>query len=90
MSVSQEILNRHLWTVGTRLEDELIVNYGYNGSGVVEYKGFAVPGSGDDAPVWRILRYLFDGSGNVTGARFAEGSADFDKVWDDRAGYTYS
>lgn len=51
------------------------------------YVGEAAPGTAEDAENWRI--YKFDTSSGVS-ITYAEGQNAFDKVWDDRAGYTYS
>lgn len=56
------------------------------GSDVV-YKGEAAPGSSQSDPVWRITKITF--SGEDMSERWANGSAAFDKVWSNRASYTY-
>lgn len=52
------------------------------------YVGKALPGSETSDPVWRISRILTVGT--ETSEEFAEGTSKFDKVWDDRASYTYT
>lgn len=52
------------------------------------YKGEAVPGALYDNPVWRISRTVVDADGDVH-KKWAEGNANFDKVWDDRLSYAY-
>lgn len=52
------------------------------------YKGEAAPGSLYEAPVWRISRTVIDADGDVH-KKWANGGADFDKVWDDRLTYAY-
>ena len=39
---------------------------------------------------WRIKKYTNNGNGQATAENLADQSNDFNKVWDDRATYTYS
>lgn len=49
------------------------------------YFGFGLPGALEDAAVWRVSRMT-----NATSTLlFADGNADFDNVWDDRASLSY-
>ena len=52
------------------------------------YAGEAEPGAMGNEPVWRIKRLDTDVTGNVT-VLYANGTAAFDKSWDDRALYSY-
>lgn len=56
------------------------------------YRGEAVPGASDSAPVWRIKRIEFitggDGKQDID-EKWAGGSAAFANVWDDRATLGY-
>ncbi len=52
------------------------------------YIGKAATGSSDSEPVWQIKRITI--SGVETSIEWADGSAGFDQVWDDRAGLSYS
>ena len=52
------------------------------------YIGEAIPGSSLANNVWRIQRIAEDGD-DIT-ITWAEGSADFDKVWNDRLLFSYS
>lgn len=55
------------------------------------YRGEAVPGTATSAALWRIRRITIDNSGEgdvVT--TWAGGTADFDKIWDNRLGLTYT
>lgn len=52
------------------------------------YAGEAAPGSMGEEPVWRIKRIDTGSGGDVT-VLYANGTAAFDKVWDDRTSYTY-
>lgn len=51
------------------------------------FVGEAAPGSADSAPAWRIKKMLTAGS--VFRIVWADGTSAYDKVWDDRATYTY-
>ena len=57
-------------------------------SATVTYTGYALPGSDNDFPVWRITRATI--ASNVTSIEYADGNAQFDNVWADRASLTYS
>lgn len=52
------------------------------------YKGQADPGALDAAPVWRIRRLTIGVDGDVT-TQWADGDANFDNVWADRATLNY-
>ena len=54
------------------------------------YVGEAVPGTTKGQSIWRIKRiYEFGADGDLD-ILWANGTADFDKTWNDRATYTYS
>ena len=53
------------------------------------YTGQAAPGSLTSAAVWRIKRTTFGPGDDVT-EEWAGGNEAFDKVWDNRAGLSYS
>lgn len=53
------------------------------------YLGEAAPGSATNAAVWRIKYAEFFGDGDVS-ITWASGDSNFDKIWDNRAGYTYT
>lgn len=53
------------------------------------YFGFAVPGSVQSSPVWRILREEDKGGGDFE-YLYADGDDKFDNVWDDRTSLAYS
>ncbi len=66
----------------------------YSGTNLI-YKGFARPGALTSAPVWQIALLTYDGSGNIISVTWPENtygaaSNDFQFIWDNRAGYTYS
>lgn len=64
-------------------------NISYSGANA-EYVGMALPGTADSVSSWQIRKITYDISNNPTDIDFAGGSTKFDKVWDDRASYTYS
>lgn len=63
------------------------------GSPNILYFGEAVPGQGTNLASWRIQRITVttDGGGNDDVAvEWADGNANFDNIWDNRAGLSYS
>lgn len=52
------------------------------------YEGYALPGTLNGTPAWKIKRIVVAGA--LTTTTYASGNSNFDKVWDDRATYTYS
>ena len=54
------------------------------------YIGFAEPGSATSDPKWQIRKQTKDSIGAATDIQFANGENTFDKIWDDRASYSYS
>ena len=53
------------------------------------YLGQAVPGSAASSAVWRIQKLTFSAGGDVS-TTWADGNANFDNVWDNRASLSYS
>lgn len=68
---------------------DLIIKVSYAGSNP-EYIGYAAPGTATSAAAWQIRKVTYNGSGDITDVQFAAGVNDYTKVWDDRAGYSYS
>lgn len=56
-------------------------------SATITYVGKALPGTATSSALWQIQR--IDTTGDLT-IKWADGVADFTKVWDDRATITYS
>lgn len=56
--------------------------------GQITYIGSASRGSSTSNPVWQIKKITE--AGKDTSIEWADGSDDFDFVWDDRANYIYS
>lgn len=86
----QSIIDRLEVTVGAALEvqyDKLVDEDPENG---FTYVGEALPGTTKGQSTWRIKRIYEFGSDGDLDILWANGSADFDKIWNDRATYTYS
>jgi len=73
-----------------RLKAELEVQYNrlIDVEGSYTYVGEALPGTGESDAKWRIKR--IEEVGDDFNILWAEGSANFDRIWDDRASFTYS
>ena len=50
--------------------------------------GKAKPGSSEAEALWQIK--VLDDTGNYLKTQFAEGSVEFNKIWNNRTGYSYS
>lgn len=57
-------------------------------SSTITYVGNAAVGSDESSSVW-VIRKLTQ-TGTVFSVEFAEWSTSFNKIWNDRATYTYS
>lgn len=53
-------------------------------------KGQAQPGTVDASNAWRIQEITFVGSDEDVEIKWAAGNSNFDKIWDDRLGETYT
>lgn len=65
----------------------------YDANGNIEYVGSAVPGTAPSAASWQIQKLTWALSPTfyeVTQVDYADGTAAYIKIWDDRATYTYS
>ena len=54
-----------------------------------QYVGEAPIGSSTSTAVWKIYRLTMSGTNSISRA-WADGSDLFNKIWDNRATYTYS
>lgn len=63
----------------TRLDDA--------GSGIT-YIGWATPGTATSAASWKIMRMTDSGLDCYT--EFADGDSNYDNIWDNRTGLSYS
>lgn len=61
----------------------------YDANGNPEYLGLAAPGTATDASGWMIRQLSYDASQRPAAIRYAGGTVNFDKVWDDRASYSF-
>lgn len=52
------------------------------------YVGISSPGVATSAAVWQILRLVE--SGGTFNLKYADGDAEFNNIWDNRAGLSYS
>jgi len=53
------------------------------------YKGLAIPGSSETAPVWQISKTVIL-SDNDMSVNFADATTNFSKAWADRVTYVYA
>ena len=61
----------------------------YDANGNVEYLGLAEPGTADDTPGWMIRKIVYDAQQRPVAIKFADGSAEFGRVWSACTSYTY-
>lgn len=57
-------------------------------SSTVTYIGQALPATLTSSSNWQIQKVTVNG--NITSIEYADGNADFDNEWDERASYSYS
>lgn len=67
-----------------------IKKFSKDGSGRMEYIGYALPNTGDSDAKWFIKKLTYDVDSFQVDELFAGGNANFDKLWSLRASYTYS
>lgn len=73
----------------TLVDSEWAKKMEYSGTNVI-YIGEAQPGSATSSAVWRIKKLTYNAQNMVTDIQWAGGNAKFDKIWNNRASYTYS
>ena len=61
----------------------------YTSSQQIEYVCKAKPGSQSYDQVWQIFKIIYDVNGNITEVKYADGTANFNKVVDNREYYQY-
>lgn len=71
----------------TEMTTQYSLEYDYVDS-TTSYRGEAEPGSATSAAAWRISKITV--SGDDLTITWADGSADFNQIWDDRASLSYS
>lgn len=69
---------------------DIITFLSYDANLNVEYIGKAAAGSAGADAAWQITNLIYDVNQNVTQVLYADGNKKFDKVWNDRASYSYS
>jgi len=93
-AVKQKFVSESFTDILERLKADLEVQYDKlvdeDPTNGFTYVGEAVPGTTKGQSIWRIKRiYEFGADGDLD-ILWANGTADFDKTWNDRATYTYS
>ena len=80
-------------TVGVnRLADAYCIRRELDQSGRAIYEGYTLPGLGQrpSNAVWAIRMLAYTGANTIADTEmWAEGTADYALIWDDRATYTY-
>ena len=61
----------------------------YSGGNAI-YVGEAAPGTSKSEGAWRIKKITYDSNNNATDVQWANGDDKWDKIWDNRASYSYS
>lgn len=69
---------------------DMQTNVEYNAALDPEYIGRARAGALVAAPEWQIKKITYDANRNPTAVKFASGTNDYQRVWDDRISYSYS
>lgn len=62
----------------------------YDSSDNPVYYGESIPGINTSDAKWRIKEFIYDVNDNVIDIKWADGTYLFNKVWDNRANYTYN
>jgi hypothetical protein len=62
----------------------------YDANGNIQYKGWAAPGTAKASAGWRIMKITYDGSQNITDKQWADGDLQFNNIWNNREGLSYS
>lgn len=68
---------------------EMVVDYGTRTDGQPVYIGYRMPGVAESSVGWLIFKCIYDGSDNFLRKVSANSENQFDKIWDNRASYTY-
>ena len=71
------------------LSDNTRQIFDYDGGTQVIYLGRANPDAQTSDAVWQIRKFTYT-SARVTQINFANGTFEFDKVWDNRTTYDYT
>lgn len=86
------LLRQQIPDIGQQVQDKTCYKRLLDEEGNTMYYGEAAPGSSPSAPAWRIQRIVDSENGSDTDTEicWANGTADFTNVWDDRLTYVYS
>lgn len=67
----------------------LAIQLEYDGNSNPIYLGIASPGTPTSSALWQIRKLTFDGNSNLTAIQYANGSPNFNAIWDNRTSLTY-
>lgn len=70
--------------------NNLTMQLDYNSGTNPIYIGVASPGTATSSALWKIIKLTFDGNNNVTAIQYANGTPNFDQIWDNRSSLSYS
>lgn len=68
----------------------LALQLDYSGGSNPIYIAIAKPGTATSTAKWQIKKLTFDGNNNITKIEYANGSPNFDQIYDNRASLSYS
>ena len=66
---------------------KLTHNIDYSGNDPI-YEGWALPGTKNATAMWKIKKLIYSG-GLIVAEQWAGADNKFDKIWDNRATYSY-
>ncbi len=72
------------------VQDNYTTLIDYSGGTDPIYIGKAKVGTATSATGWAIRKLTWDGNSNPTAIEWADGVESFNKIYDDRVGYSYS
>lgn len=79
---------------GTNLQrlnaSNLAIQIERDGSGNPIYLGMSTPGTATSDAKWQIRKLTFNGQNEVTAMQYANGSPNFDQIYNNRASLSYS
>jgi hypothetical protein len=84
--IFQEVL---IQTINSELEVPYSIEVDFVGDTII-YKGWSNPGKLTTEPAWRIQKITFVGTDEDVTIRWADGDGEFNNIWDNRLGLTYS
>jgi len=79
-----------LFNLRSEVDRDFTVKIENDGNGNPVYVGKAPKGAATSAAVWQVRKLSYDVNQSVTDVQFAGGSNAFDKIYDNRATFTYS